>query len=176
MVDDPRRGFTSPGAGTLIVNHFIIVGLGRESAPTRVSILPLPDRVGHGDRLPAVLRLVRRETSREAAVIDGYQRSFSCCFRVFLPMNWGVTTALGTHLRLSAPGTNFLWPFQAATWTRRPMTESPSASGRGGIARRGLSRRLLLARYCCGLPVAAAYLLFQRRVIRPSRCSAGIGG
>ena len=49
---------------------------------------------------------------REAAVIDG-ANEFQLLFRIFLPMNWGVTTALAIITFIGAWNT-FLWPFLAA--------------------------------------------------------------
>src|SRR6185295_3933897 len=49
---------------------------------------------------------------REAAVIDG-ANDFQLLFRVFLPMNWGVTTALAIITFIGAWNA-FLWPFLAS--------------------------------------------------------------
>ena len=69
------------------------------------------DPAGDGDRLQAVLRLRAREF-REAAVVDG--ASDSAFSRVYLPMNWGVTTALAI-ITFIGVWNAFLWPFLAQT-------------------------------------------------------------
>ena len=48
---------------------------------------------------------------REAAVMDG-ANEFQLLFRVFLPMNWGITTALAIITFIGA-WNSFLWPFLA---------------------------------------------------------------
>jgi multiple sugar transport system permease protein len=50
---------------------------------------------------------------REAAVIDG-ANEFQVLLRVYLPMNWGVTTALAI-ITFIAAWNLFLWPFLAVT-------------------------------------------------------------
>ena len=50
---------------------------------------------------------------REAAVIDG-ANEFQLLFRVYLPMNWGITTALAIITFIGAWNL-FLWPFLAVT-------------------------------------------------------------
>ena len=50
---------------------------------------------------------------REAAVIDG-ANEFQLLFRIYLPMNWGITTALAIITFIAAWNT-FLWPFLAVT-------------------------------------------------------------
>ena len=63
---------------------------------------------------------------REAAVMDG-ATELQLLFRLYLPMNWGITTALAIITFIGA-WNNFLWPFLAIT-SRRSST-SPWASPR----------------------------------------------
>ena len=46
---------------------------------------------------------------REAAMIDG-ANEFQLLFRIYLPMNWGITTALAI-ITFIAAWNLFLWPF-----------------------------------------------------------------
>ena len=50
---------------------------------------------------------------REAAVIDG-ANDFQLLFRIYLPMNWGITTALAIITFIGAWNL-FLWPFLAVS-------------------------------------------------------------
>ena len=50
---------------------------------------------------------------REAAVIDG-ANEFQLLFRIYLPMNWGITAALAI-ITFIAAWNLFLWPFVAVT-------------------------------------------------------------
>jgi multiple sugar transport system permease protein len=109
---------------------------------------------------------------REAAVIDG-AREYQIFFHVFLRMNWGVTTALAIITFIGA-WNNFLWPFLAVTQQERMnvtvgITQVDDAFGLAYA--RNLSGAVLAA-----LPVALAYLIFQRRVTQAIMLSAGIKG
>lgn len=106
---------------------------------------------------------------REAAQIDGANQ-WQLLFRVYLPMNWGITAALAIITFIGAWNA-FLWPFLAVT--RDPLmnitvaiTQVRDALGVGELA------GALLA----GLPVAVVYLIFQRRVTQAIVLSAGIKG
>jgi multiple sugar transport system permease protein len=109
---------------------------------------------------------------REAAVIDG-AGEFQLFFRIYLPMNWGVTTALAIITFIGA-WNNFLWPFLA-------VTEQEKMNVTVGITQvfdafgvkyaRELATAMLAA-----LPVAAIYLIFQRRVTQAIMLTAGIKG
>ena len=96
----------------LIVNHFIIVASVDLINTYAGIVLPL--------LIAPVTVIVYKQffdsvprDFREAAVMDG-ANEFQLLFRVFLPMNWGVTTALGIITFIGA-WNNFLWPFLAAT-------------------------------------------------------------
>ena len=104
--------------------------------------------------------------------MDG-ANEFQLLFRVFLPMNWGITAALGIITFIAAWNT-FLWPFLAARdETMMTVTvgivEVQDAFG-------VYYARLLAGAVLAGLPVALAYLLFQRRVTQAITLSAGIKG
>jgi multiple sugar transport system permease protein len=109
---------------------------------------------------------------REAAVMDG-ANEFQLLFRVFLPMNWGVTTALAIITFIGAWNA-FLWPFLAVQ-DERMMTITvgiTAVQDTFGVA----YARVLAGAVLAGLPVATAYLLFQRRVTQAITLSAGIKG
>ena len=79
----------------LIVTHFILMsqfGLDQHAAGVVAPQLIAPVTViiykQFFDSVP--------KDFREAAVIDG-ANDFQLLFRIYLPMNWGVTTALGDH-------------------------------------------------------------------------------
>jgi multiple sugar transport system permease protein len=105
-------------------------------------------------------------------VMDG-ANEFQLLFRIFLPMNWGVTTALAIITFIGAWNA-FLWPFLAAQ-NERMMTVTVGLSAvqdAFGIA----YGRLMAGAVLGGLPVSIAYLLFQRRVTQAITLSAGIKG
>ena len=109
---------------------------------------------------------------REAAVIDG-ANEFQVLLRVYLPMNWGVTTALAI-ITFIAAWNLFLWPFLAVTTEDKMnitvgITQVHDAFGVS--YGRDLATAMLAA-----LPVAVVYLIFQRRVTQAIMLSAGIKG
>lgn len=155
----------------LIVNHFIIIaGVGLLNTHLGI-ILPMlitPVTVivykQFFDSLP-------REY-REAAVMDG-ANEFQLLFRLFLPMNWGVTTAMAIITFIGA-WNSFLWPFLAAN-NERMMTVTvgiATVQDAFGVA----YGRILAGAVLASLPVALAYLLFQRRVTQAIALSTGIKG
>jgi multiple sugar transport system permease protein len=109
---------------------------------------------------------------REAAVMDG-ANDFQLLFRVFLPMNWGVTTALAIITFIGAWNA-FLWPFLAIK-TQDMMTVTvgiTEVQDAFGV----YYARLMAGAILAGAPVAAIYLLFQRRVTQAIMLSAGVKG
>ena len=109
---------------------------------------------------------------REAASIDG-ANEFQLLFRIYLPMNWGITTALAIITFIGAWNL-FLWPFLAVSSEDKMnitvgITQVHDAFGVS--YGRDLSVAMLAA-----LPVAIVYLIFQRRVTQAIMLSAGIKG
>lgn len=162
--------FMVPGSA-LIVNHFIIIA-GVKQLNTHLGIiLPMllhPVTVivykQFFDNLPREFR--------EAAVMDG-ANEFQLLFRVFLPMNWGITTALAIITFIGA-WNSFLWPFLAAQ-NERMMTVTvgiTAVQDSFGVA----YARVLAGAVLAGLPVALAYIIFQKRVTQAITLSAGIKG
>jgi multiple sugar transport system permease protein len=109
---------------------------------------------------------------REAAMIDG-ANEFQLLFRIYLPMNWGITTALAI-ITFIAAWNLFLWPFIAVNAEDKMnitvgITQVHDAFGVQ------YARDLAVA-MAAALPVALVYLLFQRRVTQAIMLSAGIKG
>ncbi|MCW6507319.1 carbohydrate ABC transporter permease [Lichenifustis flavocetrariae] len=109
---------------------------------------------------------------REAALLDG-ANEFQIFGRIYLPMNWGVTTALAIITFIGA-WNNFLWPFLVAN-SNASMTVTVGITqvheNFGVQYARNLAGAVIAA-----LPVAIAYLVFQRRVTEAIMLSAGIKG
>lgn len=105
---------------------------------------------------------------REVAQIDG-ARHWQIFLSIYLPMNWGVTTALGIIVFIGAWNA-FLWPFLVTTRAENfTVTVGATAFRSGGLG--DLTLAIL-----SGLPVAILYLIFQRRVSTAISISAGIKG
>lgn len=109
---------------------------------------------------------------REAAIMDGANQ-FQLFFRLYLPMNWGITTALAIITFIGA-WNSFLWPFLAVTSEGMMNVAVGITQVRdsfGVYYARDLSSAVL-----AGLPVAIVYLVFQRRVTQAIMLTAGIKG
>lgn len=109
---------------------------------------------------------------REAAILDNASE-WRILFKVYIPMNWGVTTALAIVTFIWAWNA-FLWPFLAVTRTDMMtitvgITQTNDSFGVYYASELG-------AAVLAGFPVALAYLLFQRRVTEAITLSAGIKG
>jgi multiple sugar transport system permease protein len=109
---------------------------------------------------------------REAAVMDN-AGEFAILFKIYLPMNWGVTTALSIVCFIWTWNA-FLWPFLSVTKTE--MMTVPVGITQVNDAFGVYYARQLAAAVLAGLPVALAYLLFQRKVTEAITLSAGIKG
>ena len=155
----------------LIVNHFVIMS-DVKLVNTLLGII-LPQLIA-----PVVVIVYKQffdsvpRDFREAAVIDG-ANEFQLLFRIYLPMNWGVTTALAIITFIGAWNA-FLWPFLVTT-TQDVM---PVAVGITQVqdAFGIYYARLLAGAVMTGLPVAIVYLLFQRRVTQAIMLTAGVKG
>jgi multiple sugar transport system permease protein len=155
----------------LIVNHFVIMnGVGLLNTLTGI-VLP---QLIH----PVVVIVYKQffdsvpRDFREAAIMDGANH-FHLLFRIYLPMNWGVTVALSI-ITFIVSWNAFLWPFLVTT-TEEVM---PVAVGITQVqdAFGIYYARLLAGAVLTGLPVALIYLIFQRRVTQAITLSAGIKG
>jgi multiple sugar transport system permease protein len=106
---------------------------------------------------------------REAALIDG-AKDWQVLLGVYLPLNWGVTAALGIIVFIGAWNA-FLWPFLAITKPELMNVTVGATEIRGMYGIGELAVAILT-----GLPVAVIYLIFQRRVTEAVAMSAGIKG
>jgi len=155
----------------LIVNHFVIMADVKFLNTYQGIILP--------QLIAPVIVIVYKQffdsvprDFREAAVMDGASE-FQLLFRIYLPMNWGVTTALAIITFIGAWNA-FLWPFLATT-NENVMTVAvgiTQVQDAFGI----YYARLMAGAVMTGLPVAIVYLLFQRRVTQAIMLTAGIKG
>lgn len=109
---------------------------------------------------------------REAAQMDGAGH-FKTLFRIYLPMNWGITSALAIITFIGA-WNSFLWPFLAATGEATmtvPVGITQVKDAYGIVYARQMASAVM-----AGLPVAILYLIFQRRVTQAIMLSAGVKG
>ena len=109
---------------------------------------------------------------REAAVMDN-ATEWRIFYKVFMPMNWGITAALSIVC--------FIWTWNAFLWPFLAVSHSELMTVPVGITQVndsfGISyARNLAAAVLAGLPVAITYLIFQRRVTQAITLSAGIKG
>lgn len=155
----------------LIVNHFVIIASVKLVNTHLGMVLPMLIAPVTVIVYKQFFDSVPREF-REAAMVDG-ANEFQLLFRIFLPMNWGVTTALAIITFIGA-WNSFLWPFLVAQ-NEKMMTVTvgiTSVQDAFGV----YYAKLLAGAVLAALPVAAAYLLFQRRVTEAIALSAGIKG
>lgn len=155
----------------LIINHFVLIAqLGLIN--TWAGIM-LPQLIH-----PVIIIVYKQffdqvpKDFREAAVMDN-AGEFRILFKVYLPMNWGVTTALSIVTFIWSWNA-FLWPFLSVT--RTEMMTVPVGITQVNDAFGVFYARQLAAAVLAGLPVALAYLLFQRKVTEAITLSAGIKG
>ncbi|QOL81368.1 carbohydrate ABC transporter permease [Pseudooceanicola spongiae] len=109
---------------------------------------------------------------KEAVVLDGGS-DYTLLFRVYLPLNWGITTALGIITFIMA-WNSFLWPFLVIT-TEEMMTIPvgiTQVNDAFGVAYARIMSVALLA----AAPVVIAYLIFQKRVTEAVMISSGVKG
>lgn len=155
----------------LIVNHFVLMAdFGFLNSWTGVV---LPQLIA-----PVTVIIYKQffdsvpKDFREAALMDGATQ-FQLFFRLYLPMNWGITTALAIITFIGA-WNQFLWPFLAVTSEEKMnitvgITQVYDAFGVRYA--RDLATAIL-----AGLPLAILYLIFQRRVTQAIMLTAGIKG
>jgi multiple sugar transport system permease protein len=155
----------------LIVNHFVIMA-GVKLLNSHLGII-LPMLI-----TPVTVIVYKQffdslpREFREAAVMDG-ANEFQLLFRVFLPMNWGITTALAIITFIGA-WNSFLWPFLAVQNEKMMTVTVGIVAVQDSYGVR--YARILAGAVTAALPVALAYLLFQRRVTQAITLSAGIKG
>ncbi|MGY6703799.1 carbohydrate ABC transporter permease [Roseinatronobacter sp.] len=109
---------------------------------------------------------------REAVLLDG-GGEYTLLFKVYLPLNWGITAALSIITFIGAWNA-FFWPFLVATSESTmtiPVGITQVQDTFGVQYARVMSVALLAA-----MPVAVAYLVFQRRVTEAVMISSGVKG
>ena len=155
----------------LIVNHFILMSQFR-------LINTLAGVVGPQLIAPVTVIIYKQffdsvpKDFREAAVMDGASE-FQLLFRIYLPMNWGITTALAIITFIGAWNL-FLWPFLAVS-SEDLMNITVGITQVHDAFGVQYARDLAVA-MLAALPVALVYLIFQRRVTQAIMLSAGIKG
>jgi multiple sugar transport system permease protein len=155
----------------LIINHFVLMAdMGLLNSWAGI-ILP---QLIH----PVVIIVYKQffdqvpKDFREAAVMDNASE-FAILFKIYMPMNWGVTTALSI--------VTFIWSWNAFLWPFLAVTRTEMMTITVGITQVWDTfgvyyARQLSAAVLAGFPVALTYLIFQRRVIHAITLSAGIKG
>lgn len=156
---------------TLIVNHFeLVAGLGLLNTWAGI-VLP---QLIH----PVIIIVYKQffdnvpKDYREAAVMDNASE-WRILTRVYMPMNWGVTTALAI--------VTFIWSWNAFLWPFLSVTRTDMMTITVGITQVNDAfgvyyARQLSAAVLAGLPVAIAYLIFQRQVTEAITLSGGVKG
>lgn len=109
---------------------------------------------------------------REAVVLDGGS-DYTLLFKVFLPLNWGITTALAIITFIMA-WNSFLWPFLIVT--SQDMMTIPVGITQVNDAFGVAYARLMSAALLGAAPVALAYLVFQKKVTEAVMISSGVKG
>ncbi|MFV0332777.1 MAG: carbohydrate ABC transporter permease [Tropicimonas sp.] len=109
---------------------------------------------------------------REAVLLDG-GGEFTLLFKLYLPLNWGITTALAIITFIIA-WNNFFWPFLIVT--SEEMMTIPvgitQVNDTFGVAYARMMALALLA----AAPVIIAYLIFQKKVTEAVMISSGVKG
>lgn len=109
---------------------------------------------------------------REAVLLDG-GGEYTLLFRVYLPLNWGITTALAIVTFIGAWNA-FFWPFLVVT--TEDMMTIPVGITQVNDAFGVFYARLMSAALLAAMPVVVAYLIFQRRVTEAVMISSGVKG
>ena len=156
---------------TLIINHFVLMANMHLLNSWLGMILPQLIQ-------PVIIITYKQffdgvpKEFREAAVMDNASE-WRIFHKVYMPMNWGITTALAIVVFIWTWNA-FLWPFLAATKNETmtvPVGITQVYNAFGVYYARRLSAAVL-----AGLPVAVLYLFFQRQVTQAITLSAGIKG
>jgi multiple sugar transport system permease protein len=109
---------------------------------------------------------------REAAVLDG-GGEYTILFKVYLPLNWGITTALAI-ITFIGVWNAFFWPFLIIT--SEDMMTIPVGITQVNDAFGVHYARLMSVALLAAMPVAVAYLVFQKKVTEAVMISSGVKG
>lgn len=109
---------------------------------------------------------------REAVLLDG-GGEFTLLFKLYLPLNWGITAALAIITFISA-WNNFFWPFLVVT--SEDMMTIPVGITQVNDAFGVAYARMMALALLAAAPVIVGYLIFQKRVTEAVMISAGVKG
>jgi multiple sugar transport system permease protein len=109
---------------------------------------------------------------RESAVLDGASE-WRILFNIFLPVNWGITTALAIVTFIGAWNA-FFWPFIITT--QEAMMTIPVGITQVSDAFGVRYARDMAVAVLAGMPVAILYLIFQRKVTESIMLTSGLKG
>lgn len=109
---------------------------------------------------------------REAVVLDG-GGEYTILFKVYLPLNWGITTALAIVTFITVWNA-FFWPFLVIT--SENMMTIPVGITQVNDTFGIVYARLMAIAMLAALPVIIAYVVFQRRVTEAIMISSGVKG
>ncbi|MBR9763146.1 MAG: carbohydrate ABC transporter permease [Rhodobacteraceae bacterium] len=109
---------------------------------------------------------------REAVVLDG-GGEFTLLFKLYLPLNWGITAALAIITFITA-WNNFFWPFLVVT--SEDMMTIPVGITQVNDAFGVAYARVMALALLAAAPVIIGYLIFQKRVTEAVMISAGVKG
>ena len=127
-----------------------------------------PGRYDHGEEGSPILVLNALLEHKDFANWSNCE--FVLLFKLYLPLNWGITAALAIITFISA-WNNFFWPFLVVT--SEDMMTIPvgitQVTDAFGVAYARMMALALLA----AAPVIIGYLIFQRRVTEAGMISAG---
>ncbi len=163
-------GFMIPGQALTIPQFILMNDL--NAVNTYAGII-LPQLI-----VPAVIIIYKQffdavpRELRDAAVIDGANEG-RILFNVFLPINWGITWALAITTFIGAWNA-FFWPFIITT--SESMMTIPVGITQVNDAFGVQYARTMAVAVLAGLPVVAAYLVFQNRVTEGIMATAGLKG
>lgn len=109
---------------------------------------------------------------REAVVLDG-GGEYTILFKVYLPLNWGITTAMAIVTFITVWNA-FFWPFLIVT--SENMMTIPVGITQVNDTFGIVYARLMAIAMLAALPVIIAYVIFQRRVTEAIMISSGVKG
>ena len=109
---------------------------------------------------------------REASLIDGASE-FQILFNIYIPLNWGITTALALVTFIAA-WNNFFWPFIMTT--QQDMFTVPVAITSVDDAFGIFYAREMAVAMLAAVPIALIYLIFQKKVTKAIMMTSGIKG
>ena len=109
---------------------------------------------------------------REAVVLDG-GGEYAILFKIYLPLNWGITTALGI-VTFVGVWNAFFWPFLVVT--SEDMMTIPVGITQVNDAFGVAYARTMAVAMLAALPVVLLYLIYQRRVTEAVMISSGVKG